>query len=572
MWNALRLINQNLILAIPLTMLAGFGFGLLYDTASLKTLIVPFTFVMVYPMMVSLKIKQVFEGGDTRAQVLTQAINFGIIPFVAYGLGLLFFRNEPYLALGLLLAGLVPTSGMTISWTGFARGNVAAAVKMTVIGLTLGSLATPFYVKFLMGTAIEVSVAAVLKQIALIVLLPMFFGYFTQQALVRTYGLSTFQQRWAPRFPALSTIGVIGIVFIAIALKARGIAAAPAVLLYILMPLVLIYGVNYVLSTLIGRWLLPRGDAIALVYGSVMRNLSIALAIAINAFGAQGSSTALVIAIAYIIQVQSAAWYVRLTDRFFGPPMTAAVAEKDSDQSVAARPKPPLRVREKASRRTLQYFLAALVPLVIVGGYFFPYLGYLALAMMLTMMVLMFFWGRWYCGWLCAMGAFHERITARISLNREMPPLFKQTWFRWLFFVLLMGLMTTRLAMSGGSPSRIGAVFVMMWTVATALAIAFGIYFKPRAWCNFCPMGSMQGVLAPKTYLLKVGPECKACGLCEKVCPIQTYPGAYRKQGTVPSLECMRCENCVLNCPKKALSLPPAVLKTAMITQPAKVD
>ena len=37
----------------------------------------------------------------------------------------------------LLLAGLVPTSGMTISWTGFAKGNVAAAVKMTVIGLTL---------------------------------------------------------------------------------------------------------------------------------------------------------------------------------------------------------------------------------------------------------------------------------------------------------------------------------------------------------------------------------------------------------------------------------------------------
>ena len=47
------------------------------------------------------------------------------------------------MALGLLLASLVPTSGMTISWTGFAGGNLAAAVKMTVIGLILGSLATP---------------------------------------------------------------------------------------------------------------------------------------------------------------------------------------------------------------------------------------------------------------------------------------------------------------------------------------------------------------------------------------------------------------------------------------------
>lgn len=55
-----------------------------------------------------------------------------------------------------------------------------------------------------------------------------------------------------------------------------------------------------------------------MVYGTVMRNLSIALAIAINAFGEAGANAALVIALAYIIQVQSAAWYVQFTDRLFG--------------------------------------------------------------------------------------------------------------------------------------------------------------------------------------------------------------------------------------------------------------
>jgi arsenite transporter len=49
-----------------------------------------------------------------------------------------------------------------------------------------------------------------------------------------------------------------------------------------------------------------------------MRNLSIALAVAINAFGEAGSDAALVISVAYIIQVQSVAWYVKLTDRVFG--------------------------------------------------------------------------------------------------------------------------------------------------------------------------------------------------------------------------------------------------------------
>ena len=318
MWIALQKITKNLILAIPVMMVAGFIYGLFFDPTWLKSMITPFTFLMVYPMMVTLKIKKVFEGGDGKAQFLTQLINFGIVPFVAYGFGLFFFSDRPYMALGLLLAGLVPTSGMTISWTGFAKGNMSAAVKMTVVGLIAGSLLTPFFVKMLMGTSIEINLWAVFKQIFFIVFLPMTLGFVTQRFLVGRYGQADFQQYIGPKFPPLSTLGVLGIVFVALALKARTIASAPEVLLSILVPLLLLYLFNFTLSTLVGKSLLPRGDAIALVYGSVMRNLSIALAIAINAFGPQGSDAALVIAVAYVIQVQSAAWYVRFTERVFG--------------------------------------------------------------------------------------------------------------------------------------------------------------------------------------------------------------------------------------------------------------
>ena len=318
MWKLLGIINRNLIVAIPVMMLAGFAFGIKINPAFLKAYIVPFTFLMVYPMMVTLKIKKVFEGGDAKAQLLTQSINFLIVPFMAAGLGYFFFRDQPYMALGLLLAGLVPTSGMTISWTGFAGGNLAAAVKMTVIGLTLGSLATPFYVKWIMGAKINVDILSVMKQIAVIVFLPMVLGYFTRVGIISVTGEKRFADVWAKRFPGLSTIGVLGIVFIAIALKARVIYASPQLLVYILMPLGIMYIFNFFISTVIGRVFLPKEDAIALVYGSVMRNLSIALAIALNTFGPEGSSAALVIAAAYIIQVQSAAWYVKFTDACFG--------------------------------------------------------------------------------------------------------------------------------------------------------------------------------------------------------------------------------------------------------------
>ena len=318
MMKILRKITSNLIIAIPVMMLAGFAYGVLADAAWLKSLIVPFTFLMVYPMMVTLKVRKVFEGGDMKAQVVTQVLNFAVVPFLAFAAGAAFFSDKPYMALGLVLAGLVPTSGMTISWTGFAGGNMSAAVKMTVIGLILGSLATPFYVQALMGATISINLMAVFKQILFIVFLPMALGYATQRFLVKKYGQADFMKVIGPKFPPLSTLGVLGIVFVALALKAKTIAAAPEVLLDILIPLLLLYGINFLMSTVVGKLLLPRGDAIALVYGSVMRNLSIALAIAINAFGAQGSDAALVIAMAYIVQVQSAAWYVRFTPAIFG--------------------------------------------------------------------------------------------------------------------------------------------------------------------------------------------------------------------------------------------------------------
>ncbi|RPJ75372.1 MAG: arsenic resistance protein [Desulfobacteraceae bacterium] len=324
MWNLLITLNKNLFIAIPVMLLLGFGCGVLCDPSALKHAIVPLTFLMVYPMMVTLKLRKVFQRGDDKAQWLAQAINFGIIPFAVLFIGRLFFPNEPYLALGLLLAGLVPTSGMTISWTGFAKGNVEAAVKMTVIGLVLGSLATPVYVRLLMGADINMDVALVVRQILLIVFLPMGAGHLTQSLLLRRYGQDAFQKRMAPRFPALSALGVLGIVFVAMALKAKSIDQSPDLLVSIFTPIMIIYALNFALSTWVGRRLLSRGDAIALVYGTVMRNLSIALALAINAFGAEGAGAALVVALSYVVQVQSAAWYVKFTERIFGPPLTAA--------------------------------------------------------------------------------------------------------------------------------------------------------------------------------------------------------------------------------------------------------
>lgn len=310
-------LSKHLSLSIPLFMLLGLIAGLILPTQSLAALIVPLTLLMVYPMMVGVRMQQLFVRGNNAVQWWAIAINFLFIPFVAFVLGRLIFPEQPALALGLLLAALLPTSGMTISWTGFANGNVPAAIKLTLFGLLLGSLLTPFYVKFLLGASIPVKIAPVFKQILLFVLLPLLAGQATRHWLIKRYGQSQFQQHYGPKFPPFSSLGVLGVVFVAMALQGPNLLQSPLLLLQLLLPLLLLYSINYAVSTWLARKKLNRGDGIALVYGTVMRNLSIALALSMTAFGEAGTQAALLIALAYIVQVQSAAFYVKWSERLF---------------------------------------------------------------------------------------------------------------------------------------------------------------------------------------------------------------------------------------------------------------
>lgn len=210
-------------------------------------------------------------------------------------------------------------------------------------------------------------------------------------------------------------------------------------------------------------------------------------------------------------------------------------------------------MKEKKSRKIIQWTLAPLVPLVIIGGYFWPFLGYIPIFMIILMLITSLFRGRYYCGWFCAMGAFHERVLSLFSRKRKMLPVFKAQWFRWLIFILMMSLLITRILLAEGDPEKIGAVFVMMWTLSTAIALILGLIWKPKSWCGFCPMATFQGAASPCGYVLQVSNSCKGCGICHKVCPIETNPSSFKTQGFVKSIECMRCSTCVVNCPKNAL-------------------
>ena len=133
-------IKNNLLVSILFAIVLGLVVGYYVDVSWLKNLIIPLTFMLVYPMMVTLKFSSLMEKSNIKLQATTQFINFIVFPAIAFLLGYLFFQDFPFLRLGLLLISLLPTSGMTISWTVMAKGNINEALRMVIIGLLLGAL------------------------------------------------------------------------------------------------------------------------------------------------------------------------------------------------------------------------------------------------------------------------------------------------------------------------------------------------------------------------------------------------------------------------------------------------
>ncbi len=303
---------QHLSFVVLLSMIIGLIVGNYFNDPFVRPLMPLSIFAMVLPTMIGFQWKEMASTAHTKLFVIASIINFLIIPSLAYLIGVVWLQGEPELFAGLALASLLPTSGMTISWTMVYKGNVSASIKITAISLIMGALITPVYLTIMFSEVIEANLMFLVMKVFLVIIVPMIIGDRIYRSLLKKYTIEEFNTKIKPMFPAISSWGLVVIIFVITSINGKLLIAEISTLTKALMILIAFYFLNFLISTIIGKWLFNRADSISLVYSTVLRNLSIAIGIATISFG---TKAALILALAFVLQIQFSTWYGKLTER-----------------------------------------------------------------------------------------------------------------------------------------------------------------------------------------------------------------------------------------------------------------
>lgn len=252
--------------------------------------------IMIYPMMIKVDFKSIKKVGENpKGLFLTWIVNWLIKPFSMYIIAYLFFfiifkglisKNlaSDYLA-GAVLLGAAPCTAMVFVWSKLTKGNPAYTVVQVATNDLIILIGFVPIVKFLLGVSnVEIPYSTLFVSIILFVAIPMIFGVFTRNKVIKDKGEAYFENEFVHKFDNITTLALLLTLIIIFSSQAKVILTNPFHIVLIALPLIiqtiLIFSIAYALSYILK---LPHDIAApsAMIGASNFFELAVAVAIAI---------------------------------------------------------------------------------------------------------------------------------------------------------------------------------------------------------------------------------------------------------------------------------------------------
>jgi ACR3 family arsenite efflux pump ArsB len=294
--------RKNLFSLVLTSIILGFllGWQLPQIAASLKSLIVPILFLMIFVMIIPIEFRELIAVRKYKKEIVWGFIAILILaPLVAYLVNFAVPEKYDFLKTGLILAATMPPGGMIVSWAGLLDANVELAMILQTGTFILALITIPLTLSLFLSGSVHFSQSLLIQNIALYIFLPLIVGFIVQILLKRKYSKEKIKS-WKPTLATISSLCALLVVFISTSLKSNTIISHPQVLLWGLFIAIVYYLIMFLVALFFsGLFIDSYDNQMPIVYGTTSKNLSIGVALALSAF-----SGSVVLGVVFCFMVQ----------------------------------------------------------------------------------------------------------------------------------------------------------------------------------------------------------------------------------------------------------------------------
>lgn len=281
-------INKFIEKMMPFLTMTGIIIGFLIGKPAAKfaVCVSPLFAVMTFCSTMNMDISDFKKTLVNPLPILLFLIVFHVIqPALTYGVGKLFFSNDPDIIVGLVLLYAIPIAVSVSIWASIFNGNMPLTITLILVDTFLGPVATPLIVQFFCRKAVHISSMSLFISLVWMIIVPGFLGIMLNQL---THGKGP--KKISPVLKPLSKICLFLVIVINAGKMRSKIDSFDIVFVYTAIVSILLCFISFCIGNLVAKlFRFSYRDRVAFVFTTGMRNISAALVLAMTYFSTRSS-------------------------------------------------------------------------------------------------------------------------------------------------------------------------------------------------------------------------------------------------------------------------------------------